>query len=115
MQDIGTKGKAGMEGIKVQGENKGKITQEGGINQMGTSAPLFVDWPQVWTTESHELDLHAVRPIEDRTRSSINNNHSRSIGPHLTQPGTAWPEPTWVVKVFTKPYTSFRLPLQLTK
>ena len=41
MQDIGTKGKAGMEGIKVQGENKGKITQEGGINQMGTSAAAF--------------------------------------------------------------------------
>ena len=36
MQDIGTKGKAGMEVIKVQGENKGKIKQEGGRNQMGT-------------------------------------------------------------------------------
>src|SRR3977135_2790526 len=43
----------------------------------------------------------------------MDNNHSGSIGLHLTQPGTAWPESTWVGKVFTTLKPLFDFPYSL--
>ena len=36
MKGVGTKRKAGMEGMKIQRKNKGKIKEEEGIDQIGT-------------------------------------------------------------------------------